>query len=88
MNLNAYNDWKTKVDEHYGSVDEFPDARTIRIMRAGLVDQLNEYLNWIIEAANEETKVALRECFQDDAKIAATEITKLDSWLEKRDLKP
>jgi hypothetical protein len=88
MNLNAYNDWKTKVDEHYGDVEKFPDARTIRIMRGGLLEQLNEYLKWVMEATNEETKAAIREVFQDDAKIAATEIMKLDRWLEKRGLEP
>lgn len=88
MNLNAYNQWKGVVVSHYGSIEKFSDARTIRIMRRGLLDQLNEYLKWVSEAKNEETATTLRECFQEDAKIAAEEIMKLDGWLKEKGLEP
>lgn len=86
MNLNSYNKWKDGVISHYGEVEKFDHAPTIRIMRNGLNEQLTEYLKWVDEAKTEEIATILRECFQEDAKIAAKEIFMLDSWLKKRGL--
>lgn len=98
MNLNAYNNWLKGVIDHYGSLDNFPDARTIRIMRNGHIDQLAEYDRWMenakkidairqLELLDLETNVeALEGIFAEDVSAAKNAIAELDAWLIKRGL--
>lgn len=98
MNLNAYNNWLNGVIDHYGSLDNFPDARTIRIMRNGLIAQLAEYDRWMenakkidaerqLELLDFETNVSvLEDVFAADVIDAKNAIAELDAWLIKRGL--
>ena len=46
MNLVGHREWRQKVTLNYGSLTEFPDARTIRIMLGFLREKIAEELQF------------------------------------------
>ena len=87
MNLIGHREWRQKVILHYGYMEEFPDARTVRIMlgflhehvdeevemRSLLTEHPEELANWL-----EHSEPDLQECLGY--------IKELEGWLNDRGL--
>jgi hypothetical protein len=85
MNLNGHKEWRNKVIDHYGSIDAFEDARTIRTMLRFLHEKSFEDERIASEATPAGLKM-WREAFAEERAEIVTYKKELEDWLTKRGL--
>ena len=86
MNLVGHREWREIVKTHYGSLDAFTDAQTVRIMLRFLLDNIKDELEfrktlpepWLSEWQS-ATDATLLE--------AQSEVSELQLWLSNKGLK-
>jgi hypothetical protein len=83
--------WLSSVIEHYGSLDKFTDAPTVRHMRRFALETITEH-NRILDTISVDPKNADRldyhSVFETDIAAAKDQLEKLDMWLGDRGLMP
>ncbi|QIV65876.1 hypothetical protein Cp1R7AA1_007 [Mesorhizobium phage Cp1R7A-A1] len=83
--------WLADVVKHYGSLDKFTDARTVRIMRQFAFDTIaehNQILDSISTDPENEGRKYYFDTFAEDIAAAKDQLEKLDMWLGDRGLTP
>jgi len=86
MNVNFYLDWRKGVDNHYGNLDNFSDAPTIRNMRKTLVRALDEQESISKSVVDEDARKEFDSWFETEVVIGKKAVAEFDEWLEKRGL--
>jgi hypothetical protein len=87
MSLKTVENWLKNVEEHYGSLDAFPDARTVRIM-LGMVEKDGAFVDKLFADAKDDPEMLREytECFDDDRKKISDLFNRLFGWLQARQL--
>ncbi len=76
------------VNVCYGSLDDFPDARTVRIMRGQALNYIATQDRVMGEIKDDIGRAEYFETFAADISEAKNQLEKLDDWLAKRGLTP
>jgi hypothetical protein len=79
--------WLKTIETHYGTLDGFDDATTVRNMRKLLQKDLDQ-IEGFYKASEDEPEVLddLKDAFEIERLQIVRFITDLDAWLAKRGL--
>lgn len=86
MWINEFNRWFAVILEHYGSLDKFTDARTIRIMLQGAEREIT-HITPVVDALKAVNDSSYDEWLHDLNKVIAAK-NHLSQWLSNRGLEP
>ena len=91
MTLAEYKSWRAGVDAHYGSMDKFPDAPTIRNVRKMMAREADTMRAVLRVSARARARMRREgsdglEFMDSDLREFETAIADLDGWLEQKGL--
>jgi hypothetical protein len=81
--------WYGSVIEYYGTLDKFPDARTVRIFIGFCNEWINED-NKLLKIAEDRGGIPLydeiKEIFEEERTEITFILSELNKWMKDRDL--
>lgn len=80
----SYKEWRKTIDKHYGGLDGFSDAPSIRNMLREERKALDEQSRTRALLTTDEHRKLWDETFEGDRKEMETAIAELEGWLAKR----
>lgn len=86
MNLNGHKQWRDGVIAHYGSIEKFHDARTIRIMLGFLIEMEREDKRISETIKSRQGKKHWQDAFSEDRAALQSFKKELEDWLKIREL--
>lgn len=86
MNLNSHKEWRDRVIAYYGSIEKFGDARTVRIMLAGLDGQEADHKRIKADIKSRAGKKEWDEAFAEERAELPIFKKELEDWLKARQL--
>jgi hypothetical protein len=86
MGIVAHKAWRDVVTGHYGSIDAFEDARTIRIMLGGLTREGDELARIRSTMTTDEQRAEWDSAMWEEEADIRKYRAELVAWLEKRGL--
>ena len=87
MNLIGHREWRQKVILHYGYIEEFPDAPTVRIMLGFLREKIAEELQFRDTLKDHpEERADWIERSNPELFDALDFVAELEGWLNDRGL--
>ncbi|QSY98547.1 hypothetical protein J2J97_32090 (plasmid) [Rhizobium bangladeshense] len=88
MSPNAYREWMKIITGHYGSLDAFEDAPTIRNVLRMVTDEQDELVRIRAMLTNDEQRKEWDSVMWEDVADITSYRKDLMAWLEKRGLEP
>lgn len=84
--MNSYAKWRKIIDDRYGSLDKFDDARTVRTMLRGRLLQIE--IDAAIRATlkNDEQRAIWDAALGEDDKVNKAAVEELSAWLSAKGL--
>ena len=80
--------WLSDVVAHYGSLDAFSDAASVRAMRRIVVHEVSEHERIVREITDPNSRAYYINELGLDYEVSKSQLETLDDWLARRGLTP
>lgn len=84
----SFKEWIATLDQHYGGLNAFEDAGSVRNMRKAELEIIARHKRISAGIEDEGARAEFDETFSEEVSDAKGNVELLDKWLFERGLKP